>query len=92
MIIPLLKLNDEEQILAIEDPQELIYLSLDLMEKCQSETIKTCTVKLLHKLEHNVDGMLSFMVDFCLKLISHSISFQENNLEESKTYISNLLS
>lgn len=50
MIIPLLKLNDEEQILAIEDPQELIYLSLDLMEKCQSETIKTCAVKLLHKL------------------------------------------
>ena len=44
-------------------------MSADLVDKCESESIKTHAAQLLRAIENNVDGMAAFIVDFCCNFI-----------------------
>jgi hypothetical protein len=72
--LPIVKLTQEERVLVFEHPMELINMSLDLVEGCESQTMKTCAVDLFHSLEKEIDGMASFMLEFCLNFLSKTIS------------------
>jgi len=65
--------------MVIEDPNELINMSADLVDKCESSTIKTFAVELLHSFESFIDGMASFILDFCLNFLGKTIHQDEAN-------------
>ena len=58
---------------------ELINMSLDLVEGCESQTMKTCTVDLFHSFEKEIDGLASFILEFCLNLLSKSVSHDHDS-------------
>ena len=73
IIIPIIKLTQEEQKQVVEHPMELINMSLDLVEGCESQTMKTCAVDLFHSFENEIDGLASFILEFCLNLVSRAV-------------------
>ena len=74
-----MKLTSEEKKLEFDHPMELINMSLDLVEGCESQTLKTCTVDLFHSFEKEVDGLASFILEFCLNLISKCVSQDQDS-------------
>ena len=70
-----------------EHPMELINMSLDLVEGCESQTMKTCAVDLFHSFEKEIDGLASFILEFCLNFISKAVSQDQ----ESKQYVQDIL-
>ena len=69
VFIPLMKVNEDEKTLIIEDPSEFVNLSEDVCEYFESDNIKTNLALLLIAIEKNVDGMSTFIVDFYLDLL-----------------------
>jgi hypothetical protein len=87
VILPIMKLTSEEKLLVIEHPMELINMSLDLVEGCESQTMKTCAVDLFHSFEKEIDGLASFILEFCLKFVSQAVSQDQ----ESKQFIQDII-
>ena len=72
-------MSSEEKLKILEDPQEIIMLSQDLLQNCESQTIKTYSAQLLISLAENVDGMTTFIVDFCLQFLSTTLNLKTSN-------------
>lgn len=62
-------------------------MSLDLVDKCESSSLKTHAVNLLHAIEFGVDGMATFMVDFCLQFLRNTMGSENSNQE----YVYNII-
>lgn len=67
---------------------ELINMSLDLVEGCESQTMKTCAVDLFHSFEKEIDGLASFILEFCLNLVSKAVQDDQ----ESQMFIQDVFS
>lgn len=79
IIIPLLKVSPEEVQMMEDDPQEFVNSSADVCESRESDDVKTATAELLLAIDTNVDGMLTFIVDFCVELLQKVV--QKSNIE-----------
>ena len=71
-----------------EDPQEFVNSATDICENRESDDIKTATAELLLAIDSNVDGMFTFIVDFCVELLQKVV--QKSNTE-SQAYVQNLI-
>lgn len=69
ILIPILKINQEDRRNILEDPSEFICMSMELCEDLVSENLKTEATRLLLGITQNVDGMLTFVIDFVLSLV-----------------------
>jgi hypothetical protein len=69
VVIPFLKLSPEELLKIEEDPEEFVNSSADLCDTRESDDMKSATTELLLAIDTNVDGMLTFIVDFCAELL-----------------------
>jgi hypothetical protein len=79
IIIPLLKVSPDDMLMMEEDPQEFVNSSADMCETRESDDIKTATADLLLSIDSNVDGMFTFIVDFCVELLQKVV--QKSNTE-----------
>lgn len=87
-IIPLLKVSPDDFGMIEEDPQEFVHGSADLCERRESANIKTASAELLLAIGSNVDGMFTFIVDFCVEFLQKVV--QKSNTE-SQQYVQNLI-
>jgi hypothetical protein len=69
--IPALKLTNEDMMLFDEQAVEFVNASTDMCTERESDNIKNHAAKLLLSLNKNVDGMQTFMIDFCLGMIDN---------------------
>lgn len=67
-----------------EDPQEFVYSSDNIVSERDPDVIKTHVAELLLAIDTNMDGSLTFMVDFCVQLLAKVI---DTNSQESKLYV-----
>ena len=88
IIIPILKINQEDRKNLIEDPSEFICMSMELCEDLESENLKTEAAKLLLGITQNVDGMLTFVIDFVLTLVEKVAG--KSNLENQQ-YVNTII-
>jgi hypothetical protein len=72
-----------------EQATEFVNVSTDICTDRESDTIKNCSAKLILSLNSNVDGMQTFMIDFCLTMIENIVK-QSN--EQCKSYVNTVLS
>ena len=68
ILIPALKISQQDRKLLVEDPSEFVNISLDICEDFESKSIQTCSAQLMLAIDKSVDGMQTFMIDFVLNL------------------------
>lgn len=56
-----------------DNATEFVNVSSDICGDRESDTIKNLAAKLLIYLNNNVDGMQTFIIDFCLTIIEKII-------------------
>ena len=71
-----------------EDPAEFVNSSLDLCEDQESNNIKSNAALLLLSISKHVDGMETFIIDFCLNFLEKTV--QKSN-QESQQYIQKII-
>ena len=69
VIIPTLKITEAEKLQLEQDPTEFIFASDNLITERDPDQVKTHAAELLLAIGQNIDGMLTFMVDFCLQML-----------------------
>ncbi len=69
ILIPLLKITEEEYALLENDPSEFKNMSMDISDEMSSDNLKATAARLVLDLQKNIDGMLTFMIDFCLNFL-----------------------
>lgn len=70
IVLPMLKISQKEIEMIAEDPKEFVNLSIDTCSKQKSKTYKTQAAKLLEHLVDHIDGILTFVVNFCLETLT----------------------
>jgi importin-8 len=88
ILIPALKISQQDRKLLVEDPSEFVNISLDICEDFESKSIQTCSAQLMLAIDKSVDGMQTFMIDFVLNLLEKVI--QKSN-KESQEYINSIM-
>jgi hypothetical protein len=74
VIIPYLKISEQERENIESNPKEFVNYAVDVCEKQESKTYKSQAAKLLENIVDHVDGMLSFVVKLNLDIITHLLS------------------
>ena len=88
VIIPTLKITEAEKLQLEQDPTEFIFASDNLITERDPDQVKTHAPELLLAIGQNIDGMLTFMVDFCLQMLEKKT---QNQSIENQTYINNVI-
>lgn len=69
VVLPLLKLSERDKENIESDPKEFVNHSIDICQEQKSNTYQTQAAKLLEHLISNIDGMLTFVSNFCIEAI-----------------------
>lgn len=81
IVLPLLRLGEKDRDRIEEDPQEFVNHQIDICQDQESNSYHTQAAKLLESLVQNVDGMLTFVSNFCIECI-HNV-FQGDQSQSS---------
>jgi hypothetical protein len=74
VVFTYLRITEKEREDIKDDPKEFVNYGVDICQKQESKTYKTQAAKLLEHLADHVDGMLTFVVDFNLKVMTYILS------------------
>lgn len=86
--LPAIKVTKAERDQFIEQSVEFVNASSDVCTDMESETIKNFAAKLVLSLNKNVDGMQTFMIDFCLTMLENIV---KSSNEQNQAYVSTVI-
>jgi hypothetical protein len=72
--VPYLKISEQEKEDIESNPKEFANYSVDICEKQESKTYKSQAAKLLENIVDHVDGMLTFVVQLNLDIITNLLA------------------
>jgi hypothetical protein len=84
VILPYLRLQENEIASIQDDPKEFVNYSIDICQQQESRTHKTYAAKLLERLVDNVDGLLTFVININHELIKIILSGQLETSEYAR--------
>jgi hypothetical protein len=87
--MPILKITQEEYAQIESDPLEFVNMSVDISDEMSSGNLKAIAAQLILDLQKNVDGMLTFMIDFCLTFLEKIVQY--NCKEDNQNYLNNII-
>lgn len=86
--LPAIKITKAEREQFKDQSVEFVNSSSDVCSDMESETIKNFAAKLLLSLNKNVDGMQTFMIDFCLTMLENVV---KSSNEQNQAYVNTVI-
>ena len=74
ILIPILRLSQEEREKVITDGSEFMHFIRDIVEDRKSKVPKTHAMELLERIAVYTDGMHTFVTKLCISMISKGIN------------------
>ena len=85
IVLPLLRLTDEQVSLADDNPSEFVNMTADLIGDRESQSKQARAIELLYRLEAHVEGCRNVMVDFCLGCLGKAIGVETTPTQQMAT-------
>lgn len=86
IVLPYTIISEKEKEDIVSDPHEFVNYQIDICQKQKSRTYKSQAAKLLECIVDHVDGMLTFVVNLNLQIMSHIL----NGTSASDPYVSEI--